>query len=271
MNYIINDSGITAIIDGEQYTVASDNPVYGQVRSAIQNREDEDTIAQLFRTANAVKRYFRGDIEVRDGVLFYQGEEVNGYVVDKILGFMADRLPVEPLIAFLKNLLANPSKRSIEELYKFLEHKNMPITDDGCFLGYKGVNDNYTDVHSGKFFNGVGTVNEMPRNKVCDDFRQGCSYGFHVGSLEYATSWGTRTVIVKVNPKDVVSVPECSNWQKLRTARYEVIADYNGPLPQNYTKDTDPYGDVETFAPETSSYDDGYMDGYLAAEQDAGY
>ncbi len=242
MNYIVNDSGITAIIDGEQYTVASDNPVYGQVKDAIINREDSDTIAQLFRTANAVKRYFRGDIEVEDGVLFYQGEEVNGYVVDKILSFMADGLPVEPLINFLTNLLENPSKRSIEELYKFLEHKNMPITDDGCFLGYKGVNDDYTDVHSSTFDNTPGQVHEMPRRSVDDDFRHGCSYGFHVGSLEYATSWGRRTVIVKVNPKDVVSVPECSNFQKLRTAKYEVIEDYKGALPQNYTKDTDPYG-----------------------------
>jgi hypothetical protein len=168
---------------------------------------------------------------------------------------MADGLPVEPLVNFLKNLLANPSKRSIEELYKFLEHKNMPITDDGCFLGYKGVRDDYMDVHSGRFDNHPGKVHEMPRSKVDDDFRRGCSYGFHVGSLEYATGWGPRTVIVKVNPKDVVSVPEDCNWQKLRTAKYEVIDNYNGPLPQNYTKDVDPYGDKEFFWGELPEYD----------------
>jgi hypothetical protein len=126
----------------------------------------------------------------------------------------------------------------------------MPITDDGCFLGYKGVTNDYKDVHSGRFDNSVGAINEMPRNKVCDDFRQGCSYGFHVGSLEYATRWGPKTVIVKVNPKDVVSVPEDSNWQKLRTAKYEVVAKYTGPLPSSYTRDTDPYGNEETFAPD---------------------
>jgi hypothetical protein len=243
ISYIATCNGIAAVIDGEQYTITSDNPSYNQVLDAIIAGERPERIAELFRTANAVKRYTKGLIEVTDGALYYNGEEIHNVVVDRILQFMSERLPVEPLIAFLGRLLANPSKRSTEELYKFLEHKAMPITPDGCFLAYKGVNDNYTDVHSGRFSNRPGVTNSMPRQKVDDDFRNGCSYGFHVGSLEYATSWGSRTVIVKVDPADVVSVPSDCNCQKLRTSKYTVVCDYKGKLGENLADADSPYRD----------------------------
>jgi hypothetical protein len=242
MAYIATASGITAVIDGENYTITSDNPSYQQVLEAIGNREAPENIAELFRTANAIKRYAKGLIEVRDGVLYYEGEEIHNVVVDRILAFMAAHLPVEPLIAFLGRLMANPSRRSIEELYTFLEHKALPITEDGCFLAYKGVRDNYLDCHTGTFDNHPGTINEMPRQKVDDDFRRGCSYGFHVGSLEYATGFGSRTVIVKVDPADVVSVPSDCSCQKLRTAKYEVICDYKGAMTDPLANSRRPYG-----------------------------
>jgi len=37
-------------------------------------------------------------------------------------------------------------------------------------------------------------------------------------------------MIVKINPRDVVSVPEECNCEKLRTARYEVVGEYQGEL-----------------------------------------
>jgi hypothetical protein len=241
ISYIVTEGGITAVIDGETYTVTSDNPVYNQVKDAIIKREDRSVIADLFRTANAVKRYTKGSVQVNNGSLYFGGEEIHNVVVDRIFAFMAEGLPVEPLIEFLKRLLANPSRRSVDQLYKFLEHKNLPITEDGYFLAYKGVNDDYTDCHSSTFDNRPGQVLEMQRNKVSDDFRVGCSTGFHAGSLEYATTFGSRTVIVKIDPADVVSVPEDCSCQKLRTAKYEVVTDYDGPLPELATNSASPY------------------------------
>jgi hypothetical protein len=174
--------------------------------------------------------------------LFYKGVEVNNVVVDRILKFMTAGLPVDPLIAFLERLLANPSKRSIDELYKFLEHENLPITVDGKFLAYKGVNDDYTDCHTSTFDNAPGNTHEMARNEVDDDARRACSNGFHVGSLEYATGFGSRTVIVEVDPADVVSVPY-EDANKLRTSKYTVIADFNGALGDPLHDASSPYRD----------------------------
>lgn len=248
ISYIITDDGLTAIVNGSQYTITRDNASYDLVRCAIIDRLPEDEVESLFQQATAIKRYFNGAngssrIVVQHGQLFYKGEPINNVVVDRILLFMSEGLPVEPLINFLERLLANPSRRSIEELYPFLEHGNFPITEEGFFLGYKGVNDDYTDVHSGRFNNSPGAINEMERRAVDDDFRRGCSYGFHVGTLEYACGWGPRTVIVKVDPADVVSVPEDCSFQKLRTAKYEVVADFQGALGNGLRDASDVYGD----------------------------
>jgi len=112
--YISTNSGITAVIDGQQYTITSDNPSYRQVIDAIREQASADEIALLFRTANAVRRYAKGAIEVaEDGsALFYKGEEINNIVVDRILGFMSDGLPVDPLIKFLERLLARAAGQS---------------------------------------------------------------------------------------------------------------------------------------------------------------
>ena len=63
----------------------------------------------------------------------------------------------------------------------------------------------------------------------------GCYAGLHVGALDYVASYGSpdaedNIIIVKVNPRDAVSVPTDSSHQKLRTCRYEVVCLYEGEL-----------------------------------------
>ena len=76
----------------------------------------------------------------------------------------------------------------------------------------------------------------MPRNLVDEDKNRHCSSGLHVGAMGYVKRYGSirrkpeagegnRVVIVKVNPKDAVSVPQDENCQKLRVSSYEVIAE----------------------------------------------
>lgn len=259
LSYIITGQGITAVVDGETMTITSDNPSYGQVLDAIKRGEEPWRIAELFRAANAVKRYLKGVVEVDEllGEVTYNGETIANVVVDRILQFMSDGLPVDPLIKFLENLMLNPSRRSIQELYKFLEYKALPITDDGCFIAYKGVTSEYLDYHTGKVSNRVGAVNEMARGNVDDDFRVHCGTGYHVGSLDYAKSFGgDQTVVVcKVNPKDVVSVPEDCSCQKLRTAKYEVVDLFQGEIERPLVKAASPYGDLSF---DNSGEDDNY-------------
>lgn len=132
--------------------------------------------------------------------------------------------------------MSNPSKRAVTELYGFLEKNSLPITPDGHFLAYKKVRDSFLDVHSGKFDNSVGKVVEMERNKVDDDKNNTCSTGLHFCGMSYLNSFGgERTVIVKINPRDVVSIPTDYNEAKGRACRYEVIGELGVEAEEAFT------------------------------------
>lgn len=252
---IKTDESITAVIDGIPKTMTCNHPSFTEALTCLATGEI-DTLDSLFDVSESITRKFNADnvggVEITDGVIYYNGEPVHNYVVDRIFDFMDEGLPFQPLAKFLQKLMENPSRRAVEELYKFLEHKHLPICEDGDFLAYKSVREDYRDHHSGKFYNGVGEVLEMPRNAVCDDADVGCSYGFHAGSYEYASTFGgegSRLVIVKINPADVVSVPKDCDCQKLRTSRYEVVKDfeqvYRKPLNTEFTSYDKDYDDED--------------------------
>jgi hypothetical protein len=252
---IKTDESITAVLDGVPKTMSCNHPSFTEAITCLATG-DYETLDTLFDVSESITRKFNADnvggVEITDGVIYYNGEPVHNYVVDRIFDFMDEGLPFQPLARFLEKLMANPSRRAVEELYLFLEHKHLPICEDGDFLAYKSVRKDYMDHHSGKFFNGVGEVLDMPRNAVCDDADIGCSYGFHAGSYEYASTFGggdSRLVIVKINPSDVVSVPKDCDCQKLRTARYEVVKDfdvvYKKPLNTEFTSYDEDYDDED--------------------------
>jgi len=229
--YILTDRSLTIVLNDEPKTITSENPVWNEAIKAIrEGRFDE--IGDLLDKSKTIKRFSQGNIEVLDGIVTYKGEEIHNIVVDRILNFIKNDLPFEPLINFLEKLMQNPSRRAVNELYKFLEHKKMPLTPDGDFLAYKSVKSDFTDWYSGKHNFAIGQVREMTRNQVCDNADVGCSAGYHAGSEEYAKSFngGGNLVIVKINPADVVSVPNDCECQKLRASKLEVVALYRKAL-----------------------------------------
>ncbi len=241
LSFIKVDDGLQAIVGNKSHRVSADHPKYDLLLEAI-FAGDADTFLSNVTIEKAVSTAYKNTgVVVENGSVKYNGEYLHGVIVDRIIGFVDDGLPVDAMILFLKNLLSNPSKRAVDELYGFLEHESLPITEDGCFLAYKTVRGNYKDKYSGRFDNTPGQVLEMPRNKVDDNANQTCSHGFHVGALEYAgpSGWynnsrSDKVVIVKVNPRDAVSVPTDHSAQKLRVCKYEVVSDYADALPSTY-------------------------------------
>ncbi len=228
---IITGSGkIAATIEGVSYTIDTDHPKYKQALEAVRQK-NWNGFVNLVNISQQVNSYFDGtDVEVKDGSINYHGQIIHNTLTKRILNFMRDGLPHEPLLNFFKNLMDNPSKRAVDELYDFLEAGELPITEDGHFLAFKNVRSNYKDIHSGTFDNSVGKVCEMPRNGVDEDKDRTCSAGLHFCSIKYLPSFtdsdGGKTMIVKINPKDVVAIPADYNNTKGRTCRYEVVAEY---------------------------------------------
>ncbi len=282
--YIVTDESITIVVKGRPYTISNSNAAYNEVRTRITN-EDFAGIEQLFDTASAVGTFTKGNIVVKNNEVLYRGKSVHNHLVDRILEFMRKGLPYQPLVNFLEKVLQNPSARAVAELYTFLEHKNMPLTSSGNFLAYKGVQDNYYSVHSGRLTllkgtadgenntghinNNVGEEVECPRNEVSDNTNDGCAQGLHIGSLTYALGWGPRTVIVEVNPADVVCVPLDCNCQKMRACHYKVIGLYEHPLTEPLILSKTAEVVEEPVAAVAEDVSESRDLGYDAGEQDA--
>jgi len=255
--FILTENSLTVSVEGKTYTINSGHPSWRQAIESLK-RKDYLALKDLVSVQKAFCSFTGDKVKVIDNQVFFNGEPINSYLSEKILSFMEKGLPHESLIKFLERLMANTSRRAVTELYSFLRHKSLPITDDGTFLAYKSVRSDYTDHHTGDFNNSIGNTLEMTRNNVCDDHNQGCSIGFHAGSLEYASSFGgadSVLLIVEIDPADVVSVPSDCECQKLRTCKYKVVAKYDGPLPEHYTKDAQ-----SAYDPQDDSEDEEYDD-----------
>ena len=222
--YIKTENNITIMLDGEPpVTVYSTDPLFDQVVEAVKEK-DVDQIRLLTKPADAIETYSLGRITVKDGEIYYDDTAIHNSVTERILRMLGEGFDVDPMIRFLDNLMDNPSKRAVDELYGFLEYGRLPITEDGHFLAYKNVREDFKDIHSGKFDNSPGSVCEMPRNMVDEDKNRTCSAGLHFCSKEYLASFPGRTVVLKINPRDVVAIPADYNNTKGRTCRYEVIS-----------------------------------------------
>jgi hypothetical protein len=233
-----NSLTVSFLDTAKVYNIDATHPNWQVVLDKL-DVEDYEGLEELLSVKKAVEVYASASgVEVDDIGVKYNGNYIDNYATQKILEFMKAKLPVKSLLNFVSKVMANPSRRAVQELYKFLEHGQMPLTPSGNFLAYKSVKENYRDWYSGNFSNTVGSEHTMARNDVCDDPDLGCSYGFHVGTLGYATEFNrgsNRLMIVEVDPSDVVSVPhDCQN-QKLRTAKYKVVGEFEKPLANDYS------------------------------------
>lgn len=163
---------------------------------------------------------------VKDGVLYIQDKKVPEEVYSTIKPVLASQPEdSDRVIAFFNRLAKNPSKRVFETLFMFLEHNCIKLLPNGSVLAYKSVRHDMYDHYTGKIENKVGATITMPRNEVNDNPEETCSYGLHVGSLEYAQKFHGGEVIVEVEvaPEDFVSVPVDYDGQKARTCAYTVL------------------------------------------------
>ena len=269
------DGNLTVILKNKAHQVIPDHTNYKLILEALPTAT-EDELLELVDIEKAIATFSQGQVSIVNGKVMFEGEEVHGSISKRIIEFMSKGLPFQPLVNFLENLMKNPSMQSQQELYDFLEHENLPVTEDGCFLAYKAVNSDFKDKWRGTFDNNVGQVCEMRRAKVDDNRGRGCSAGLHAGALNYVANYGSvdagdNIVIVKINPEDVVSVPSDCNCEKLRTCKYEVVGLYQGELPKPLYKaefEADSYVDEDEYSTVYDEYDEDYWDQFDADDED---
>jgi hypothetical protein len=209
----------------------------------------------------------KGVIDVTRAGVTFNGEVIDNALSARLMDIMATGLRIGPWVRFAENVYQNPAEYARDELYEWLAKSDLPITDDGHFLAYKVVREDYTDVYTGTFDNSVGKIVQLTgRDQVDPDRHNLCSTGLHFCSKEYLTFFGAngsgrKVLIVKINPADVVSIPTDYNFAKGRTWRYEVVdeiahEEINGRTwdPVNFDYSDDDYSDYD------DEYDDEYDD-----------
>lgn len=235
-SYIKGESYITVVFpDGTQATAQADQPNYLAVVAAVRV-QDWDEVRRLMLPSEEMQRVLLnagvvGDVHIQDGEVFVLaggGEyPLHNTLTDRMLEMLQEGFDITPLQLFLSNLMENPSFRAVNELYGFLEAGHLPITDDGHFIAYKRVRNDYMDLYTGTMDNSIGEVVTMPRNMVNEDKEKTCSDGLHFCSRGYlpyyGASPGARTVVLKINPRDVVAIPTDYSNAKGRCCEYEVI------------------------------------------------
>lgn len=251
IDYILGSDSITVILDGSPFTINKQAHTFDLVLKAVKQNNKE----ALRNAINIKQGIMNGlsknnqNIRIEDNQIFYQDREVSGLVASRIFEIIRLGLDVQPMVKFLDNLMLNPSKRAVDELFGFLEVCSLPITPDGYFLAYKRVRSDYKDCHSGTMDNSIGQVLEMSRNLVDEDKSRTCSAGLHFCSYDYLKHFsGERVVVLKINPADVVAIPEDYQNSKGRTCKYEVVDELplsEDMLPSNKIKDgyCDDYSD----------------------------
>jgi hypothetical protein len=229
--FTASPDSITVFAQGKVRTILYDNKNFDKVRDALRQPEhDVEAILKMTdREQNIRDSIQGGKVVVEGGTVYYENVPVNNTLTDKLLNLLDEGFDATPWIKFLENLMQNPSYRSRECLYSFLDKFNAPITPEGKFIAFKRVRENWKDLHTNTVDNSVGVTVKMERYKVDDDPQHTCSSGLHVCADEYlkgyATGDYTRTLVVEVNPANVVAVPYDYNFSKMRVCEYTVLAE----------------------------------------------
>jgi hypothetical protein len=247
--------------DGSSDLITDSHPNYLRIAKAL--LDGEDPSEWLNANPRSIVVALSDRVEVVDGVLHFDGDPVYDGLASTIERYHREGRDATNLVRFMERLSANPSKRSREQLFNWTQAKELVIDTDGYIIGFKGVSQDLLSISSGTaLVNGVevegqipnlvGTVISMPRSEVQDDPNIGCSTGLHVGSWDYASSFGQVTLEVRIDPANVVSVPADCGFQKLRCCEYTVIAVHD-----------DPTDDLSDYEPDSEWDEDEAFDSFV--------
>lgn len=209
---------------GDVYTADYTHPQFNNIVDSAVSAEF-DRAVELIDIAKAITEYSSGDVTIKGEVIYYKGQEVKDGLAKRIISMMSEGDEgFKRYVAFMSRLRDNPSYRAVKELFGFIGHSDIEITEDGYLVCWKRIRSDYTDCRTGKVPNYVGNTIRMERNMVDEDSDITCSQGLHVAAWNYLGHfYGDVIIKVKVDPSHVVSIPTDYNDSKMRTEQYEIM------------------------------------------------
>jgi hypothetical protein len=285
-------SRISVVIDKRFKSFPLDSDVGKRLHAAIKANDSEEVIREIAsEDIWAVARTLGANganvvLDDRDNV------RLNGQIVDYGLAGILKRLAkdedarIEDLMAFLAKVDQNPNKSVANDLYRFLEKGCLPITPEGDFFAFKNVKEDFWSYragseatytltegseepakNTGSAYYPVGGTVWMDRENCDEDRNVTCSRGLHACSYDYLPNFNGgsgKTIIVRINPRDVTAIPTDYNETKLRCCRLDVLADIPYAEAKNYFRAAvdrrHPVAPVAEPAPEAAPVADGVVE-----------
>lgn len=239
---LITENSVSFVLNGKVHNLTNSHMNFEIIKDLLKAGQ-YDSLEELVDVNKSIAGKIYGtDLEIlEDDTVTFMGSPINETLSNNLVHQIRNGYDVRSFANFVQNLMSNPSKTSVDELYLFIEKAKLPLTQDGHFLAYKVVREDYTDCHTGDFDNSIGQTLQMMRNQVDDNRNNLCSYGFHFCSFDYIKYFrnGTnRLMVVKINPADVVSIPSDYDNTKGRTCKYSVVdeildEEVNEPVLEN--------------------------------------
>lgn len=238
--------------DGDSETIpethVSFQPIIDLLLSGSATDEDVRDLTEVLETVARKMSALSERVSIDGTDVYFDGDPLAGELTEVIKSlFAAGSVDFKPLVNFLEKAKQNPSMKSTDDLYRWIKNGDLVIDPDGDIIAYKGVKVNdktgiSESIHAGTaFVNGTeitgyipnvpGSVISMPRSEVDPESQHYCSTGLHAGTYSYASSFAQgRLILVKFNPRDVVSCPTDSSDQKLRVSKYVVLTEIEARL-----------------------------------------
>lgn len=220
-------ASVTVFLEGRPYPISGDTAQFDTIMSALKAGNDQAVIDAI-QVKKAIVTYSNGQVQIVNGELTYNNVPINAAMNSRIMALVSEKINIDPIAKFIENVMQNPAEHARNELYLFLEACDLPITEDGHFLAYKVVRNDYKDKHTGTMDNSVGVTVKLDRSNCNSNRDQTCSSGLHFCShsyIEHFRSGGDRLMVLKVNPRDVVSIPSDYNNAKGRACAYEIFSE----------------------------------------------
>lgn len=236
--YVITGTGLTIVWnDHRPSSINEEHPRFNEIAKMLLDPTPD--VAQLKRmvdTLDVIEDFISptgGKLTVcrRTRQVFFSGKPISAELQNVLMKLIDHNENPVPFAKFIENLHENPSETTVKNLYGWVEHNGLKITEDGHLIAYKRVNANMRSFFDDKTNHPIGGYVEMERSATDEDNSHTCSRGLHFCSHAYLPHYhggSGRVVILKIDPKDIVAIPEDYAFAKGRACRYRVLGELVG-------------------------------------------
>lgn len=169
----------------------------------------------------------------QDGTVIPGMEQLRGqFQHAKIKGSTAG---MEKFLARIAAIIKD-RQHSVEDLLRFMEKGDMPVTENGDIVAYKVLKSKrnkangiipgiYVDCHTKNVTQRVGSYVNVDESLVDKNRRNECSNGLHIARRSYISGFsGDVCMMCVIAPEDVITVPH-NDPNKVRVCGYHIVAE----------------------------------------------